>query len=499
VRTAGRRSTIEATESQVPADGPKASSSLLTGTGVLFAGRMVVAAFGWIGQILITRRLTLHDYGEFALVFNVLGLLGLIADFQTSRIVIGEILEARDDLSKLVSSFLTFRVALGALMYLVAVGFVLVAHYPHTVVEATLIGGLSFFIASATWALVTVCQAFLWLRTVALSMVVAQIVQFGVIAALFAMHSHHMLDYVVPFVIYDAVTLVWMVVALNRVVRVLPRIDFAHWWHWTKDAAPLAIGATLGTAYFRIDGVMLSKLGNFSALGIYQIGYKFSDLLAFMAPALLGAVLPVMIKAWPDATDEFRKTFRQAFVIFIAFGTFAVVTFAVMCAPTIHLFYEARYWHAVRPARLLVAGQGLNLFTELTFVTLVAAGRRGIYPIATLTGVVANVVLNFILIPRFSATGAGVATIITEAIVLGILAYGVHDLPIRPLPWRSIIVVAVSAGALALSLLGMRQVMPWELAAVIGAVLYTGFLQVLRLEGPGGVIGFVRESRFSAV
>lgn len=498
MRTAGRRSTIDETESQVPADGPKASSSLLTGTGVLFAGRIVVAAFGWAGQILITRRLSNLDYGEFALVFNVLGLLGLVADFQTSRIVIGEIHEARADLGRLVSSFLTFRVTLGALMYFIAVGFVLVGHYPHVVLEATLIGGISFFIASATWALVTVCQAFLWLRTVAWSMVVAQVAQFVVTAALFASHSHAMLHYVIPFVLYDAVTLVWMLVALNRVVRVVPRVDLARWWHWTKDAAPLAIGATLGTAYFRIDGVMLSKLGSLPAVGIYQIGYKFSDLLAFMAPAMLGAVLPLMIRAWPDATAEFRKTFREAFVIFIAFGAFAVVTFAVMCAPTIHLLYEARYWHAVRPARLLVAGQALNLFTELTFVTLVAAGRRGIYPIATLTGVVANVVLNFILIPRYSVTGAGIATIITEAIVLSILVYGVRDLPIRPLPWRSIGVVAVSAGALAVSLLGLRRVMPWELASVIGIVLYAGFLQVLRLEGRGGLIGFVRSSRFGA-
>jgi O-antigen/teichoic acid export membrane protein len=497
VRTAGRRSTIDETESQVSADGPKASSSLLTGTGVLFAGRVVVAALGWAGQILITRRLSTQVYGEFSLVFSVLGLLGLVADFQTSRIVIGEIVDARGDLGRLVSSFLTFRVALGALMYAIAVGFVLVAHYPHIVLEATLIGGLSFFIASATWALVTVCQAFLWLRTVALSMVVAQVVQFGVTVALFVTHSRAMLHYVVPFVIYDVVTLVWMLVALNRVVHVRPCVEPAHWWHWTKDAAPLAIGATLGTAYFRIDGVMLSKLGNFSALAIYQIGYKFSDLLAFAAPALLGAVLPLLIRAWPDGTTDFRKTFRQSFVIFIAFGTFAVVTFAVMCAPVIHLLYEPSYWHAVRPARLLVVGQALNLFTELTFVTLVAAGRRAIYPIATLTGVVTNVVLNFIFIPLWSATGAGIATIITEVVVLAILGYGVHDLPIRPLPWRSIGVVALSAGALAVSLLGMRRVMPWELATVIGLVLYAGCLQVLRLEG-SGLIGFVRDSRFGA-
>jgi O-antigen/teichoic acid export membrane protein len=493
---AGRRSTISEVESQVPVDGPKAATSLLSGTSVLFVGRLIVGAIGWVGQILITRRLLLSDYGAFALVFNLLGLLGLVADFQISRIVIGEIVDAGDDLARVVSSFLTFRVALGALMYLLAIGFVLIGHYPAVVLEATLIGGLSFFIASATWALVTVCQAFLWLRTVAISMVVAQIVQFVVIAGLFATHSHSILAYVVPFVIYDAVTLVWMLVALRRVVRVVPRIEVAHWWHWMKDAAPLALGATLGTAYFRIDGVMLSKLGDLKAVGVYQIGYKFSDLLAFLAPALLGAVLPLLIRAWPDARDTFRRTFRQAFIIFLAFGAFAVVTFAVMCAPTIHLLYARGYWGSVRPARLLVAGQALNLFTELAFVTLVAAGRRRLYPIATLAGLVANITLNFILIPHFSATGAAAATIITEVIVVAILAYGVRDLPIRPLPWRAISVVAISSAALAAALMAMRTVMPWELATVIGVLLYPALLHLLRIDGPGGLTSFIRSARF---
>ena len=48
----------------------------------------------------------------------------------------------------------------------------------------------------------------------ALSMVVAQVVQFGVIVGLFVTHSQHMLVYVVPFVIYDVVTLAWMLVAI---------------------------------------------------------------------------------------------------------------------------------------------------------------------------------------------------------------------------------------------------------------------------------------------
>ena len=491
----GRRSTISEVESQVPTDGPKASTSLLSGTGVLFAARIVVAAMGFVGTLLIIRHTSTVEFGAFSFIFNLLGLLGLLADLQTSRIVIREVIDAGDDLDAVVGSFVTFRVALGALTYAVAVAFVVIGNYPRVVVQGTLIGGLSFFVASATWALVTVSQARLWLRTVALSMIVAQAVQLVAIVALVATHSGSLLRFIVPFVIYDVVTLVWMILAFRRVVRVRPRIEPRRWWRWLSEAAPLAVGSTLGTIYFRIDGVMLSKLGNLRDVAIYQVGYKFSDLLAFMAPALLGAVLPLLIRAWPDGVADFRRTFRQAFIVFVAFGVFASVTFGVLCGPMIVTLYTSKYGGSPGPARILFAGQALNLFTQLTFVALVASGRRRLYPIATLSGVIVNVSLNFVLIPRYGVMGAAIATVITELVVLSILGYGVRDLPIRPLPWRPIAVVAISGTALALALVGLRSVVPWEVAALASLILYPSLLHVLRIDGPGGVVAFVRATR----
>lgn len=498
MRNAVRRSTISDVESQVPADGPKASTSLFSGTGVLFVSRLIVAALGWVGTILIVRSLSRSEWGAFSLIFNVLGLLGLVADFQTSRIVVREVLEAGDDLDSLVGSFVAFRVALGGAMYVIAIAFVVIGGYGHLIVEGVILGGLSFFISTAAWALITVCQARLWLRTIAVSMVVGQTVQLVLIVGLFVGHSHSLLQFVVPFVIFDVVTLVWMILAVKKVVRVRPHIQLDRWWHWMKDAAPLAVGSTLGTAYFRIDGIMLSKLDNVPAVGVYQIGYKFSDVLAFMAPALLGAVLPQLIRAWPSHFADFRRTFRQAFIVFFAFGTFATVTFAVLCGPTIATLYGSDYAGAARPARLLVIGQGLNLFTQLAFVTLVAAHRRKLYPIATFAGLVVNVTLNFVLIPRYSATGAGISTIITEVVVLAILGYAVRDLPIRPLPWRSIAVIATSGCVLLLALFAIRAVAPWEVALLAALVLYPGMLHVLRIDGPGGLVAFARSSRFTA-
>ena len=185
--------------------------------------------------------------------------------------------------------------------------------------------------------------------------------------------------------------------------------------------------------------------------------------------------------------------------MFLAFGVFAAVTFAVLCGPAIVTLYEAevRGLGAAR-ARLLVIGQALNLFTQLTFVTLVASGRRRIYPIATLVGVITNVDPELHPDPAILRRRARASRPSSpRSSCSSILGYAMRDLPIRPLPWRPIAVVAVSGALLAACAAraadrSCRGRSRWSRRSL----LYPALLHVLRIDGPGGLVSFVRATRF---
>ena len=94
-------------------------------------------------------------------------------------------------------------------------------------------------------------------------------------------------------------------------------------------------------------------------------------------------------------------------MVLVITGAAAATAFAVVAGPALT--------HAVRRARIRrpcrrgcsSLGQALNFFSQLCAMTLIATGRHRIYPYASLAGVVANIVLNLLLIPHFSATGFG--------------------------------------------------------------------------------------------
>jgi O-antigen/teichoic acid export membrane protein len=320
-------------------------------------------------------------------------------------------------------------------------------------------------------------------------------VQLAVTIVMIAMGVRSIVVLAIPFVVKETIALIVAMIGLRSVVRVRPRVDLAQWGVWLREAAPLALGAAISTIYFRVDTLLLSKLDSTRAVGVYQIGYKFADLLAFVAPALLGVLLPLLVSAWPSATDRFRATVRQSLLLFAVISAFACVSFAVFSRPAIESLFGSTYASSSNPARILVAGQALNLLSQLAFVILVAVGRRREYLMAATLGLAVNVALNIALIPGFSASGSATATVITEVVVLAVLARALVDLPIHPLPWRSLGVVVAAAATSAATMLAVRDWVPWPAAMALAGVPYLGALHVLRVDGPGGLPALVANSR----
>jgi O-antigen/teichoic acid export membrane protein len=481
---------------------PQPSGSVLSGAGVMLASRMTVAIFGWVGTILIARQLSQDAWGAYSLIFNIVGIVGLLADLQISRVVMVEIIEDGDDKARLertVGYYVALRLALALASYLLAVAFVLLADYSHEIVVGTLVAGLSFFMASTLWALVTVCQIRLWMRPVALALVFGQIVQLALTVVLYATHTGTVVRYAVPAVLYDFTAVVFVVIAVRPIVRVRPRIDLARWWRWIKAAVPLALGSSLATLYFRIDAVMLSKLDRsvdpVATVGKYQYGYKFSDILAFVASSLLGIVLPLLVRSWPGDVRQFHKVFRQAFLVLVIAGAASAVAFAAVAEPALTGLFHAPASAAI-PARVLVVGQALNFFSQLCAITLIATNRHRVYPWASLAGLTSNVVLNFVLIPHFSATGSGMATVFTELIVIGVMMTIMVRIPgVRPFPKRPVVIVAVAAAVLGMTTYALAQVVWWPAALLGGFAVYLAALHVLRVDGPGGLRKLWHDSR----
>lgn len=462
---------------------------MLSGAGVLVVGRYLVAALAWSGTLVVVRELTVGEFGRFQFILALLSIIGFIADLRLSRIVLRDLMAVEGDAAgEIVGSYLGLRLLIGAVSYVVAMVWVLVGGYPSEVVWGTAVAGLNLVILSCAFAIILLFEARLWLRDVATSNVLGQVVQFAITIAVSLFGLASILWFSWSTVANAVALTLWLVFVTGRTVKVRMKVEPARWWLWLKEAAPLALGAALDTVYFRIDIVMLSLLDSYRAVATYSVGYKFSDLLGAVPLAVVTPALTMMVAAWPDDPTAFRRVFRHALVILTVGAVGASVGFVVYAGPLVSFLYTDRYAGATDAARLLVIGQGLHFFTLLAFSTLVAVGRNRLYPIAMLAGVVLNVVLNVILIPEYSYLGSGWATVVTELIVLVVLAVGVTRIPgVLPLPWNGITKCAVAGAVAGLVGWALLDLVPWPIGGAVTGIVYLGAVHLLSVNGPGGL------------
>lgn len=463
------------------------SSGLLANAGSLLAGRLGIAVMGWAGTVLIVRTLTEEEWGQFAFVYGLLGMLTIFTDMGIGRVAINGVLDENEDQADFAGTYVVLRAMLGVVGYLFAVAFVVIARYPDVVVRAVAIAGLTVLVSTPSSAHQVAFQARLRLHVVAISGVIGQAAQLAVTAAV-AVRGGTLLWFLIPPIVGEVVMFAYKLPRARALIPFHYVLRPGLWARLLREAIPLSIGGALLTVTYRIDTVMLSKLDTFESVGAYGVAYKFADLARFAATAVTVPILTLLTTAWPSDPDTFRAAIRQGAVYLTFVGGGLIVGFSLFASEIIELLFSETYRSAAPAATILMVATGVVYFTGLSFNALVAAGRNRWYPVVTLAGLIVNVGLNLVLIPRYSFEGAAVATLITEVVIASTLWMMLLRVPgVRAIDMSFLLRFAVAI-VTGLVMGGLAdRLLPWLLAAAVAGMAYLGAVHVSRATGRGGL------------
>ncbi|MGB6180428.1 MAG: flippase [Rhodococcus sp. (in: high G+C Gram-positive bacteria)] len=467
-----------ATDYRALAADPKAAARA---TAAVLVSRVIVAGLGWAGSVIVARSLSPDGWGQFSFVFALLGLMSVVTDLGVGRVVLARLMDDDpDEISRTASSFLALRTVLGLVGYVLAIGYVVILQYPGEVITATALGGLVVVFATPSHALSVLFQARHRLLLVAVIESLGQGLQL-VLTIAAAIFAPVLLVFVLPAVANEAFRMIGKALSVRRKsvgLRPSRHIDVRRWGAYLKEAVPLAIGFALTIAMLKIDVLMLSLLDTFDAVGLYSIGYKFSDMMDTIALAAVAPVSTLLVAAWPDKSAEFRARSRSAGIYFATFGAAAVAGFWPSAEPMIRLLYGDRFTPGSDAARLLVLGAALMSLILLGIFLLASAGMQRHYPVVALFGLALNIGLNIVLIPRLSYNGSAIATVATFVITVMLLWIVIErSMPmsglLAVLPILGLAVVAAAVTAAATLLISAAPAL-WFPISVVAALMVGG-------------------------
>lgn len=184
-----------------------------------------------------------------------------------------------------------------------------------------------------------------------------------------------------------------------------------------KKSYPFALLTLLMSLYNRIDSVMLERLlpdGKVQA-GIYAQAFRISDACCMFALLFANLLLP-MFSRMLKQRENVAGLLRLSTVTMAVPVTAGALTCVFYRQQLMDLMYSSHAAASAPVFALLISGFVAISMTYIYGTLLTANGSLRQLNIVAFCGMVFNIALNFVLIPRYGALGAAIVSLATQSL-----------------------------------------------------------------------------------
>lgn len=209
---------------------------------------------------------------------------------------------------------------------------------------------------------------------------------------------------------------------------------------------PLWISAGMSIIYSGFDTFILAYFSETAAVGIYKVVYPLSYHLSIVLVSLSYIVLPMFSELYSNNNVDEMRSYYQSVSSWIFLGTLPVfAVFVLFPGSIIRLLFGAEYVSGRTALRVLTFGFFFHSVIGPNAEVLKAVNEPRLVMIDDALSAVLNLVLNLILVPRYSYLGAAVATVISYTFLNVAYSYQLYrKTAIHPFSKRYVVLVVIA-------------------------------------------------------
>jgi O-antigen/teichoic acid export membrane protein len=432
--------------------------------------------------ILIARLAGVEGTGKYFFVVSFTTIFSIFVDLGLSSVLIRETAKRRELAGKYLGNILGAKLILGALTYLVVVVAINIMGYPPATKFMVYLSGIVMLLDSFNVTFFAIFRGQQNLRYESIGVVVGQalIIVFGGVSLLLHAPLYFLLLALMSGSIFNFLfssILLWK----KTDVRPCLCFDKTILISLFKIAYPFALAGIFVKVYSSLDSVMLSKMVGDAAVGFWSVAYKLTYAFQFIPMAFSAAAFPAMSAYFISDKTMLRKTFERVLFFLailampIAFGIFS------LAEPVVLKLYGPAYAASVVPLQVAIFAV-IFIFLNYPVGSLLNAVNRQMTN-TTIMGIcmAIDVILNVILIPRFSYLGAAISTVISHTLlfIIGLVFAGRIVAYNKKFIFSALFKIIISAGAMSAAIIFLRPYVYWIFLIPIGGAIYFALLFLL--------------------
>ncbi len=451
----------------------------ITNLGLILFLNLLIKPF-WIFGIdrTVQNVVGAEQYGFYFALFNFSLILNILLDVGITNFNSRNIAQHNHLLNKYFSNIIILRILLGLIYFVVSLTFAWLSNYQWDQIKLLLILVFNQFLASFILYLRSNLSGLHLFKTDSIISVLDRLLMIVFCSILLWGHVTDTPFQIKWFVM--AQTAAYAITAFVAFVLVLWRSGKIHIrfnWNFSlailKKSYPYALLILLMAFYNRVDSVMLERLlpdGSKQA-GIYAQAFRILDAASMFSLLFAGLLLPIFSKMIKQK-EPVGQLVQLSFILIVI----PSIVLSTTCAFYSRELMELLYHHHVESSSILFSILMMGFIPiSMTYIfgtLLTANGSLKSLNQMAFAGMVLNVVLNLVLIPRYQALGSAVSSLLTQSITAFIqlvLAFRIFKLHIN---YKLIILLLIfAAGVILFGVISKDLPYNWMLTMVIMVTL----------------------------
>ena len=183
-----------------------------------------------------------------------------------------------------------------------------------------------------------------------------------------------------------------------------------------KKSVPFILPSLMVSIYGYADKFMLKQMLSEESTGFYASAVAICGMWTFVLTAIIDSMYPLIMETYKSDKELYEKRNRQlyAMVFYISVGVSLLLS--VFAEKVVVLLYGKAYLPAVGPLRVVTWYTAFSYLGVARNAWIVCENKQKYLKYIYILSALSNVVLNCFFIPSFGATGAALASLITQVL-----------------------------------------------------------------------------------
>lgn len=402
--------------------------------------------------MLLLRYLGVEDFGFYATVSAVLGIVAGITDAGLTAVGSREISVAKTPAARvsILHHLLVLRIAGASIGVIAGVAFTVVAGYDRVVVAGTALGGVGVVLISVQSMLMVPIWVELRILTLTVLEVLRNLLTLVVVAALVAVGAGLLAFFGVQIVAgVMLIPATWLLVRAG--VRATDGVRGETLVRLLRETFPLAVAFAMSVIYFRVLVVLVSLLSSEEQTGIFGTSFRIFELLLGLPALILSVALPLLSVAVDEDDDRLRNGLQSMTEASLLIAALLVVGVAILAEPGIRLIGGEEYIGAAPVLRIQALALIPVFLGQVWQLGLIAGRAQRAMAVANGLALVLVIALGTAFIPRGGATAAAWVAVVAEVALATFLRIALGRMRPGSAPtlwsaWKPGLAMAVAGG-----------------------------------------------------